>query len=299
MRPAGYMQVEWSYTNTNTQTCARQPDGTVKCVDDGEHPGGFEWCINAPAVDSNGTVYVTSEDGNLYVLDQAGVEKARVFLDLALGAAYTLARFSFCGPCRVQRDKSGRLLDRHALFVFAFPDASGNGTRYVVDSRFAASGKGDPRERTELRRILRDEVRRRLVLRRMMVGLGCTPDPRRERKLDRVGKAISLFFRVGGHFFPMYGAARLESQNIGEYEHAARLTVCARQAPLADELLQLAEVEWDHELFFRSRASRHALWRVMPRWPLPLSRASIRERFAEFLKGDRAIEPVIAPWLVR
>jgi outer membrane protein assembly factor BamB len=83
------MRVEWSYTNTNTETCARQPDGTVKCVDDGEHPGGFEWCINAPAVDSNGTVYLTSEDGNLYVLDKTGVEKARVFLDLALGAAYT------------------------------------------------------------------------------------------------------------------------------------------------------------------------------------------------------------------
>ncbi len=37
----------------------------------------------------------------------------------------------------------------------------------------------------------------------------------------------------------------------------------------------------------------------MPRWPAPPPRASIRERFAEFLKGDRAIEPVIAPLLVR
>ena len=83
------MHVEWTYTNTNTQTCARQSDGTVQCANNGDHPNGFEWCINAPAVDSDGTVYVTSEDGNFYAIGQGGVEKARVFLSLALGAAYT------------------------------------------------------------------------------------------------------------------------------------------------------------------------------------------------------------------
>jgi hypothetical protein len=181
------------------------------------------------------------------------------------------------------------------LLQLAYSGERGAARAYVGH----AASLRDPRERTEVRRILRDEVRHRLVLRRMMAELGCTPDPRRERKLDRVGKAISLFCSVGGYFFPMYGAARLESQNIGEYEHAARLAVCAGQVPLAEELLHLAEVEWDHELFFRGCASRHALWKVMPRWQAPPPRASIRERFAAFLKGDRAIEPVIAPWLVR
>ena len=83
------MHVEWTYRNTTTQTCARQPDGTVQCADKGDHPNGFEWCVNAPAVDSNGTVYVTSEDGNFYAIGQGGVERARVFLNLALAAAYT------------------------------------------------------------------------------------------------------------------------------------------------------------------------------------------------------------------
>jgi outer membrane protein assembly factor BamB len=83
------MHVEWTYTNANTQTCTREPDGTVHCADHGDHPNGFEWCINAPAVDSNGTVHVTSEDGNFYSIGQGGVEKARVFLNLALGGAYT------------------------------------------------------------------------------------------------------------------------------------------------------------------------------------------------------------------
>jgi hypothetical protein len=162
-----------------------------------------------------------------------------------------------------------------------------------------AASLRDPRERAGVRRILRDEVGHRLALRRMMAELGCAPDRRRERKLDRVGKAISLFCRLGGYFFPMYGAGRLESKNIGEYEHAARLAICAGQAKMADELLQLAEVEWDHELFFRSCASRHPLWKLVPHWPAPPERASIRGRFAEYLEGARAIEPVIAPWLVR
>jgi hypothetical protein len=181
------------------------------------------------------------------------------------------------------------------LLQLAYSGERGAARAYVGH----AASLRDPRERTCVRRILRDEVRHRLALRRMMAELGCAPDPRRERKLDRVGKAISLFCRVGGYFLPMYGAARLENQNIGEYERAARLAVCAGQMPMADELLQLAEVEWDHELFFRTCASKHVLWRVMSRWPAPPERASIRERFAAFLKGDRAVEPVIAAWLVR
>jgi hypothetical protein len=40
-------------------------------------------------VDKNGVVYANSEDGNLYAIAQGGVEKQRIFLQLALGAAYT------------------------------------------------------------------------------------------------------------------------------------------------------------------------------------------------------------------
>ncbi len=50
---------------------------------------GFEWCINAPVVDSNGVVYANSEDGNIYAIGQGGNLKSNLFLDLALGAAYT------------------------------------------------------------------------------------------------------------------------------------------------------------------------------------------------------------------
>ena len=81
------LHVEWQYRSTNTQSCERKPDGTLECVDD--HPRGFEWCVNALAVDARGVVYVNSEDGNLYAIDQGGALRERIFLQLALGAAYT------------------------------------------------------------------------------------------------------------------------------------------------------------------------------------------------------------------
>src|SRR5260370_569595 len=70
------------------------PDGSGTCVDDGRHPNGFEWCINAPAVDGAGNVYVESEDGNIYVLDQGHIgvfttPRFKLFTNLAVGAAYT------------------------------------------------------------------------------------------------------------------------------------------------------------------------------------------------------------------
>ena len=49
----------------------------------------FEWCVNAPAVDGNGTVYADSEDGNVYVINQGGTLKGKLFLQSAVGAAYT------------------------------------------------------------------------------------------------------------------------------------------------------------------------------------------------------------------
>ncbi|HEY3742487.1 MAG TPA: hypothetical protein VGL53_21710 [Bryobacteraceae bacterium] len=83
------LQIEWQFQNTNTQSCIRNPDGTIGCLPADADSNGFEWCINAPAVDVNGTVYVNSEDGKLYVLGQGGVLLQQLFLNWALGSAYT------------------------------------------------------------------------------------------------------------------------------------------------------------------------------------------------------------------
>jgi hypothetical protein len=73
------MNIEWSFESTT--------------IDSG-HPNGYEWCINMPAIDMNGNVYVNSEDGNAYELPQGNTgiftaPKGKMFLDPALGAAYT------------------------------------------------------------------------------------------------------------------------------------------------------------------------------------------------------------------
>ncbi len=78
---------EWSFRATNTESCARRQDGTIACVDD--HPEGFEWCVNQPAIDASGAVYLNSEDGTLYGFDRHGAVTGQIFLDTALGAAYT------------------------------------------------------------------------------------------------------------------------------------------------------------------------------------------------------------------
>lgn len=81
------LTVDWQFKATNTQSCSRRPDGSLDCIDD--RPEGFEWCVNALAVDRRGIVYVNSEDGNLYAINQGGTLRERIFLQLASGAAYT------------------------------------------------------------------------------------------------------------------------------------------------------------------------------------------------------------------
>ncbi len=94
--------IEWSFRSTNTQSCRRHADGSLACVSD--HPNGFEWCINAPAVDAVGDVYANSEDGKLYVIGQGGIERGSLFTNLALGAAYTPLAIGPDGRIYTQND---------------------------------------------------------------------------------------------------------------------------------------------------------------------------------------------------
>jgi len=99
--------IEWSFKSTNTQSCTRNPDGSISCVSD--HPDGFEWCVNAAVVDANGVVYANSEDGNLYAIGQGGVLLQKIFQQQAVGAAYT----------PVSLDSSGRIYSQNNGVFFA------------------------------------------------------------------------------------------------------------------------------------------------------------------------------------
>ncbi|HVO80616.1 MAG TPA: hypothetical protein VMT28_07785 [Terriglobales bacterium] len=67
-------------------------------------PTNFEWCVNAPAVDSTGIVYANSEDGNVYVINQGGTLKGKIFLRRAVGAAYTPVAIGRDGKIYTEND---------------------------------------------------------------------------------------------------------------------------------------------------------------------------------------------------
>ncbi len=96
------LKPEWKFRNTNTLSCERLTDGSLQCFDD--HPYGFEWCVNAVAVDGRGVVYANSEDGNLYAIGQGGVLDSSIFLRLAIGAAYTPTSIGPDGRVYTQND---------------------------------------------------------------------------------------------------------------------------------------------------------------------------------------------------
>jgi len=96
------LKINWRWQNTNPNSCTRNSDGTISCVAD--HPFGFEWCVNAPAVDGIGTVFANSEDGNLYEIDRNGVLVNQVLTQLAIGAAYTPLSIGPDGKIYTQND---------------------------------------------------------------------------------------------------------------------------------------------------------------------------------------------------
>lgn len=160
----------------------------------------------------------------------------------------------------------------------------------------------DRAERADLGRITREEIRHRHEVGAMLAELGSAPDPRREWKLNLVGKSIAVFCAVGGWFLPMYGAGKLERDNVWEYEHAARLAHVAGLERWVEPLLAMAEVEHDHERWFRAKASSHPLWRVFPHflWPPLGAREEIRSSFAAFVAGGtREVLAVVPAWIVR
>lgn len=146
----------------------------------------------------------------------------------------------------------------------------------------------DATQKLAVRRILEDEIRHRRRVGEMLEVLGLAPDPYREWKMTAVGRTISFVCHVSGWFVPMWGAGMLEAQNIVEYEHAARLARLAGLAEWVEDFLHLAEVEWDHELYFRTQAESHWLWRVFPSWPVPPPRERIRADYARFESSPEA-----------
>ena len=64
---------------------------------------------------------------------------------------------------------------------------------------------------------------------------------------------------------PMYFAGRLESQNSVEYEDAAAFAKELEMHDCVDDLLDMARVELEHEVFFRETVAGHRMLPLMKR----------------------------------
>jgi rubrerythrin len=136
-------------------------------------------------------------------------------------------------------------------------------------------------ERERIEQIENEEWHHRKLVGEMLAKLGANPSRARELRAAMVGRVLGFLCHFTGWLAPMYGAGRLESRNIREYETAARYARDAGHEEFVDCLLTMAEVEWEHEKYFRSRVLLHSLGRRLSLWSEPPPKEAIRQAFAE------------------
>ena len=134
----------------------------------------------------------------------------------------------------------------------------------------------NPEERAHIHQIEQEEWHHRELVKGLLRDLGAKPSPFREAIFWCIGKAIGISCHIGGWFIPMYGAGRLERGNIVEYEDAARLAELCGHGEMIDCLLTMAEVEWEHERYFRERITGHRMLRFFPLWEAAPPKETIR-----------------------
>jgi rubrerythrin len=133
-----------------------------------------------------------------------------------------------------------------------------------------------PEERARIKQIEDEEWHHRKLVGDMLTSFGAGPNKYREFRATLIGRVLGIGCHMIGWFAPMYGAGRLESRNIVEYETAAGLARDCGRNDLIDCLLSMAEVEWEHEHYFRDRVHNHRFLRFISIWPEPPPKASIR-----------------------
>ncbi|MGN6184506.1 MAG: ferritin-like domain-containing protein [Thermoanaerobaculia bacterium] len=138
----------------------------------------------------------------------------------------------------------------------------------------------DASERARIREIEADEWHHRELVQGLLTELNAKPNPIREVIFWIIGRFLGLSCHVTGWFLPMYGAGKLERGNIVEYEVAALYADACGQQQMIECILSMAEVEWEHERYFRERIAGHSWLRVFKLWDAPPVKTSIRTRFS-------------------
>src|SRR6185295_3183877 len=137
----------------------------------------------------------------------------------------------------------------------------------------------DPVTKNKIREIEEEEWHHRRLAGQMLSELGSHPSRYREVKAILIGRTLGLGCHLMGWLLPMYGAGKLESRNVGEYERAARFAANSGHHEFVECLLTMAEIEWEHEKYFRSCVESHRLSSRIPMWLRPAAKESIRSAF--------------------
>jgi len=121
----------------------------------------------------------------------------------------------------------------------------------------------DSPEKTRIREIEAEEWEHRKRVGHWLEKLGAKSRPLREKVFWTIGRTLGASCFLSGWFMPMYFAGRLESQNSVEYEDAAALAKQLGMDDCVTDLLDMARVELEHEIFFRQIVAGHRLLPVM------------------------------------
>jgi demethoxyubiquinone hydroxylase (CLK1/Coq7/Cat5 family) len=120
-------------------------------------------------------------------------------------------------------------------------------------------------EKARIKEIEGEEWDHRRRVGEWLEKLGAKPRPLREKVFWTIGRTLGLTCHVSGWFMPMYFAGRLESQNSVEYEDAAVFAKELGMDDCVEDLLDMARVEVEHEIFFREMVTGHRMLPVMKR----------------------------------
>ncbi|MCW5959956.1 MAG: demethoxyubiquinone hydroxylase family protein [Pyrinomonadaceae bacterium] len=114
-------------------------------------------------------------------------------------------------------------------------------------------------EKKQIKIIETEEWLHRDNVRKWLTELGAEPRRLREAVFWTIGQSLGVLCFVSGWFLPMYFAGRLESQNILEYEEAAKYANELNMKACEREMLEMSRVEAQHEEFFSRMVAAHRL----------------------------------------
>jgi rubrerythrin len=115
----------------------------------------------------------------------------------------------------------------------------------------------DAAERNAIAKIEAEEWTHRREVGVLLGRLGAKPVALREMRMRIIGYAVAMSCHLGSWILPMYFAGRLEHSNIREYEVGAEYARMLGRPDYERALLEMADVEREHEAYFLRTVARH------------------------------------------